>query len=39
MKALAATALGLHWRDPWLLHEVMLWLGYGYVMAAATGAA
>ena len=40
MKALAAAALVLHWSDIIVtLYEVMLWLRYGYVMAAATAAA
>ena len=39
MKALGAAALGLHWRDIMvMLYEVMLWLPYGYVMAAAMAA-
>ena len=40
MKALGAAALGLHWRDiVVMLYEVMFWLRYGYVMAAAIAAA
>ena len=39
MKPLAAAALGLHWSDVMvMLYEVMLWLPYGYVMAAAMAA-
>ena len=39
MKPLAAAALGLHWSDIMvMLYEVMLWLPYGYVMAAAMAA-
>ena len=37
MKALAATVLGLHWRDIMImLYDIMLWLHYGYVIVAAT---
>ena len=33
MKALAATSLGLHWSNIMvMLHEVMLWLCYSYIM-------
>ena len=33
MKALAAAALGIHWRNVMvMLHEVMLWLCYGFIM-------
>ena len=40
MKALAAAASGLHWSDIMvMLYEVMLWLCYGYVMAAAIAVA
>ena len=40
VKALAAAAVVLHWSDIIVtLYEVMLWLRYGYVMAAATAAA
>ena len=39
MKALGAAALGLHWRDIMvMLYEVMFWLHYGYIMAAAMAA-
>ena len=35
-----AVALGLHWGDIMvMLREVMLWLRYSYVAAAATAAA
>ena len=38
-KALAAAALGLHWSNIMImLCEVMLWLCYGYVVAAAMAA-
>ena len=40
MKALAAAASGLHWSDLMvMLNEVMLWLCYGYVTAAAIAVA
>ena len=40
MKALAAAALGLHFRDiKVILYEAILWLLYGYVVAVATTAA
>ena len=40
MKALAAISLGLHWSNIMvMLCEVVLWLHYGYFMAAATAAA
>ena len=40
MKALAAAALGQHWRGIMvMLYEVMFWLHYGYIMAVATAAA
>ena len=39
-RALATAALGLHRSDSMvMLYEVMLWLRYGYVVAAATIAA
>ena len=39
MKALAVAALGLHWGNIMvMLYEVILWLCYGYVVAAATAA-
>ena len=39
MKALAAAASGPHWSNIMdMLYEVMLWLCYGYVMAAAMAA-
>ena len=38
-KSLAAAALGLDWSDIMImLCEVILWLCYGYVVAAATAA-
>ena len=40
VKALVAATLGLHWSNSMvMLHEVMFWLHYGYVMAVAMAAA
>ena len=39
MKALAVAALGLHWGNIMvMLYEVILWLCYGYGVAAAIAA-
>ena len=36
MRALAAAASGLHWSGIMvMLYEIILWLHYGYVVAAA----
>jgi len=40
MKALESAALGLHWSNIMAMFcEIMLWLRYGYVVAAAMAVA